>query len=161
MPHDLERFRRAQDDVFAGFDTALREMRSGRKQEHWIWYVFPQLSGLGNSRLAQMYGVSGRAEAIEYLTDGVLGERLLTITQAVAGHTERGLSLIELMNSRIDAQKLVSSLTLFEVAARELYDAGQEEKYRLLADAAGTVLDAADKQGFPRCAYTLDVLERS
>jgi uncharacterized protein (DUF1810 family) len=161
MPQDLERFRRAQDDVFAGFNSALAEIRGGQKQQHWIWYVFPQLAGLGSSRLAQMYGISGHAEAIDYLRDPILGERLLTITEAVAEHAARGLSLVQLMNSRIDAQKLVSSMTLFESVARGLCDAGQEEKYRSVADAAKTILEAAGQQGFPRCRYTLDVLAQS
>src|SRR4051812_45016021 len=130
MPHDLERFRRAQDDVFAGFDSALAEMRGGQKQEHWIWYVFPQLAGLGSSRLAQTYGIGGRAEAIDYLRDPVLGGRLLTITEAVAGHATRGLPLVRLMNSHIDVQKLVSSLTLFESVARQLCESTQQGKYR-------------------------------
>jgi uncharacterized protein (DUF1810 family) len=156
MPHDLERFRTAQDDPFAGFGSALAEMRAGQKQGHWIWYVFPQLAGLGSSRLAQAYGISGRAEAIDYLRDPVLRERLLTITEAVAAHARDGLSLVRLMNSRIDAQKLVSSLTLFESVARE--HPGEGERYRSLTDAASTVLDAAGQQGFARCRYTLEVL---
>ena len=158
MPHDLERFRIAQEDPFAGFASALAEMRAGQKQGHWIWYVFPQLAGLGSSRLAQAYGISGRAEAIDYLRDPVLRERLVTITEAVAAHIRDGLSLVRLMNSRIDAQKLVSSLTLFESVAREHSGSGEGEKYRSLADAASTVLDAAGQQGFTRCRYTLDVL---
>ena len=59
--------------TFAGFDSALAEMRAGQKQGHWIWYVFPQLAGLGSSRLAQVYGIDGRAEAIDYLRDPILG----------------------------------------------------------------------------------------
>ena len=126
-------------------------MRAGQKQGHWIWYVFPQLAGLGSSRLAQVYGIDGRAEAIDYLRDPILGERLLTITQAVAAHTRSGLSLVRLMNSRIDAQKLVSSLTLFQAIARELADSAEGEKYRPFAEAANTVLDSAAQQGFPPC----------
>src|SRR4051794_34671223 len=114
MPHDLERFRSAQEDGSTGFHSALAEIRAGQKQGHWIWYVLPQLAGLGSSTRAQRYGINGRAEAVEYLGDPVLGERLLTITEAVAAHAIRGVSLVHLMNSRIDAQKLVSSLTLFE-----------------------------------------------
>jgi uncharacterized protein (DUF1810 family) len=158
MPHDLERFRSAQEDPFAGFESALAEMRAGQKQGHWIWYVFPQLAGLGSSRLAQVYGISGRAEAIDYLRDPVLGERLLTITEAVAAHARQGSSLVRLMSSRIDAQKLVSSLTLFERVARELHESAEAEKYRSFVDAASTVLDAAGQQGFAPCRYTLDVL---
>jgi uncharacterized protein (DUF1810 family) len=158
MSNDLQRFRTAQEDAFAGFDSALAEIRAGQKQGHWIWYVFPQLAGLGSSSLAQMYGISGRSEAVDYLRDPILGERLLTITEAVAGHATRGLPLVRLMNSRIDAQKLVSSMTLFEGVARELYQSGGEERYRSIAESATTVLDTAREQGFPRCRYTLEAL---
>ena len=160
MPHGLERFRSAQDDLVAGFDSALAEIRAGQKQGHWIWYLFPQLAGLGRSSVAQKYEINGRAEAIEYLRDPVLSERLLTVTQAVAAHATRGESLVHLMNSRIDAQKLVSSLTLFESVARELSASAKGENDLSLVAASNTVLDAAGQQGIPRCRYTLDMLAR-
>jgi uncharacterized protein (DUF1810 family) len=161
QPDGLDRFRDAQDDRFSGFDPALREIQSGRKQSHWIWYVFPQLAGLGNSGLAKMYGIRDLAEAMNYLRDPVLRDRLQRITAAVAEQAARGVPVPRLMDSRIDALKLVSSLTLFESVARDLYEQEHEEKYRSLADTAAAVLDAAQAGGVTRCAYTLEALERS
>ena len=68
---DLERFKRAQDQPHSGFATALSELRSGRKTGHWIWYVFPQLSGLGTSDVSQIYGIADVTEATDYLRDPV------------------------------------------------------------------------------------------
>jgi uncharacterized protein (DUF1810 family) len=68
----LQRFKDAQDRPPSGFDAALAEMRAGAKRSHWIWYVFPQLAGLGSSAASLTYGLDGRAEAEEYLRDPVL-----------------------------------------------------------------------------------------
>ena len=76
MPH-LERFKLAQDERHSGFDAALSELRAGRKTGHWIWYVFPQLAGLGSSPMAVQYGVEGTAEAVAYLNDPLLRDRLI------------------------------------------------------------------------------------
>ena len=65
MTSTLDRFRAAQDAPHSGFETALEEMRTGRKRGHWIWYVFPQLSGLGGSSFSQTYAINGVAEAVE------------------------------------------------------------------------------------------------
>ncbi len=73
---DLDRFRKAHDASRAGFAVALRELHEGRKTSHWIWYVFPQLAGLGQSPTAVHYGLAGPDEAADYLRDPVLGERL-------------------------------------------------------------------------------------
>ena len=142
----------------AGFDAALGEMRAGRKRGHWIWYIFPQLSGLGSSGLAEMYGIDGRTEAIAYLHDPALRHRLLTIATTVAEYAKRGASLLALMNSRIDVLKLVSSLTLFEAVGRELCESDEEPETLALARAAAAVLDAAQAEGYPRCPYTLEFL---
>ncbi|MFO0799594.1 MAG: DUF1810 domain-containing protein [Gemmataceae bacterium] len=86
-PYDLARFVRAQEHDFA---AALAEVRAGRKESHWMWYVFPQLAGLGSSPTARTYGLSGRAEAEAYLAHPVLGPRLVEIASAalaVAGRT--------------------------------------------------------------------------
>jgi uncharacterized protein (DUF1810 family) len=145
----LDRFKRAQDDLHAGFESALEEIRAGRKRGHWIWYVFPQLDGLGMSSMAREYGIDGEAEAAEYLRDPELHERLLTITRAVeeqlSGNT---LRLSELMGSEIDAKKLVSSLTLFAEVARRL-------EYAEMASTAERILAIASSQGYPSCAFTL------
>jgi len=83
---DLERFREAQDRRHPGFAAALRELRAGRKTSHWIWYVFPQLRGLGRSPLAVRYGLEGVDEALAYVRDPVLGQRLAVATAAVREH---------------------------------------------------------------------------
>jgi uncharacterized protein (DUF1810 family) len=71
---NLDRFREVQDAPHVGFAVALRELKAGRKKSHWIWYVFPQLAGLGQSSTAVYYGLAGAEEAAAYLRDRVLGE---------------------------------------------------------------------------------------
>ena len=153
---NLDRFRTAQDQPHAGFADALAEMQAGRKQSHWIWYVFPQLAGLGRSSTARHYGLNGIAEAVEYFEDPVLGSRLLAITEAVEQHLRPGdaTPLGDLMGSGIDALKLVSSLTLFQGIAQRVVTK-TEDRGRRLARAADAILAAAAAQGYPRCEYTL------
>jgi uncharacterized protein (DUF1810 family) len=154
--HDLDRFRRAQDEAGpGGYATALAELQSGRKRSHWIWYVFPQLAGLGQSPAAVRFGLRGREEAAAYLRDGVLRVRLLSVIDAVLAQLRRSPvpSLVEVMGSEIDAVKLVSSMTLFREVAR---DAGDAE----LSSRAGAVLQAAKRQGYDECAFTLRELSR-
>jgi uncharacterized protein (DUF1810 family) len=152
----LDRFRRAQDAPHAGFAAALEELRAGRKAGHWIWYVFPQLAGLGQSPTAVHYGLDGRAEATAYLRDPVLGERLVAAARAVRAHLEgpRPQRLEELMGSRIDALKLVSCMTLFVSVARALHASEGRPEFAALAEDARVILDAAAAQGFHRCAFT-------
>jgi uncharacterized protein (DUF1810 family) len=152
----LDRFKRAQAQPYAGFDTALEEMRAGRKRSHWIWYVFPQLSGLGSSEMSRRFGLEGLAEAIEYLEDSMLRGRFLIIAQAVADRVRQdGVPLRTLMGSAIDATKLVSSLTLFEHAARTLDKAAPDAEMRSIADICGCLLDDAASAGYARCQRTL------
>jgi uncharacterized protein (DUF1810 family) len=160
VPH-LDRFKRAQADPHAGFDAALAEIRAGSKQGHWIWYVFPQLSGLGMSRLSRDYAITDVAEAIEYLRDPLLRSRLLTIASAVAEQVHAGVCVEDLMNAAIDAQKLVSSLTLFGHVARAMNAADPNEECRLLAGVADEILAAAESEGYSRCRYTLARLSNS
>src|SRR5215831_9234320 len=102
---DLERFKQAQDAPRAGFTTALGELRAGRKTSHWIWYVFPQLAGLGRSPMATRYGLNGIGEADAYLRDPVLAERLAMAAGAVrahvAPHAGAGVPLDVVMGSDI------------------------------------------------------------
>jgi uncharacterized protein (DUF1810 family) len=157
---NLDRFKEAQDQPGAGFDSALAEIRAGRKRGHWIWYVFPQLSGLGSSPMSGVYGIDGEREAVEYLSDPELRSRLVTITEAVAERLREGksLPLDTLMGSHIDALKLVSSLTLFGHLARTLHGSGGGEELERLARLADEVLAAAGRMGYPRCSYTLSRL---
>ena len=156
--HNLERFRTAQNDPHAGFEVALAEIRSGQKQSHWIWYIFPQLAGLGASSLSQKYAIDVAEEAAEYLKDPVLSERLLTITTAVAEHLNSGVPLDTVMGSRIDATKLMSSLTLFGRVAAALQKSQPRETYDAIAAAAETVLKAGESEGYQRCRFTLEQL---
>lgn len=157
---DLERFLRAQASTNAGFSTALTEMKDGRKQSHWIWYVFPQLVGLGHSEMAQRFAIADVEEARDFLADPVLGPRLLEIAQVVLQQLRppKSLPLVELMGQRIDAAKLVSSLTLFGLVARQLpanVDPVVAERAATLANCCRDILDIAAVQGFSACAFTL------
>ena len=147
MP-DLDRFKTAQDHHFA---IALAELQAGRKRSHWIWFVFPQLSGLGSSSMSRTYGIHGLAEAESYLRGNVLRERLVTMARVVASSNA---PLRDLMGSDVDAQKLVSSMTLFGDIARRLDADEPHSDYARLADDAGTILRAADEQGIPPCVFT-------
>jgi uncharacterized protein (DUF1810 family) len=150
----LDRFTIAQDRTGVGFDAALAEMQAGRKRGHWIWYVFPQLAGLGMSSASRTYAIRDVAEAKAYLCDALLCSRLAIIMTAVAEQMSRGTPLEVLMGSSIDAQKLVSSLTLFGHVARDLYAAEGLETCQALATLSDRVLDAAEGQGFPPCRFT-------
>jgi len=104
---DLERFVTAQDGVY---DGALAELRAGRKTGHWIWFVFPQVAGLGRSEMSRIYSIGSLAEARAYLAHPVLGPRLREAAAAVLA--THGRSADEILGS-IDAVKLRSSMTLF------------------------------------------------
>lgn len=110
---DIERFVEAQEKVIDGYAQALKEMVAGSKDSHWIWYIFPQLRGLGMSGYSHFYGIENLQEAREYLKHPVLGARLREITQAVLDHADDRIA-IELMGSEIDVLKLKSSMTLFD-----------------------------------------------
>lgn len=110
-PFDLSRFLEAQRD---DYDTALAELRAGRKRSHWIWFVFPQIQGLGRSHTSQKYGVSGVAEAAAYLAHPVLGPRLLESVQAML---DNGPLPAATILGELDAMKFRSCLTLFSLAA--------------------------------------------
>lgn len=108
---DLNRFLHAQDD-FGTYNQALREMKAGRKTTHWMWFIFPQLKGLGHSYNSIYYGIESLKEAEDYLADPVLGKRLREITSAVLSHKDD--DILAIMGSRIDAMKFRSSMTLFD-----------------------------------------------
>src|SRR5687767_15099659 len=102
------------------YESALAEIGAGRKRGHWIWYVFPQIAGLGTSHMSQAYAIRDRDEAVQYLRHPVLSARLLEIASAAAAHLQQGVAIGTLMGSSIDATKLVSSMTLFGEVARTL-----------------------------------------
>jgi uncharacterized protein (DUF1810 family) len=156
----LERFTRAQDDPSDGFGAALEEIRSGGKRGHWIWYVFPQLAGLGGSAMSRTYAIRDAAEAEAYLRHPVLGPRLVAMASAVAEQLRRGVPLETVMGSSIDVLKLVSSLTLFGHVARQQPGPGGPEAASALVPLADEILETAHAAGIPACAFTLDRLTR-
>lgn len=110
-PFDLERFVKAQDSIF---DRVYEELRAGQKQSHWMWFVFPQIRGLGSSPTAVYYAIGSLDEARAYLDHPVLGRRLDEVTRLVLSIGDR--SLHEIFGSPDDA-KFRSSMTLFARAA--------------------------------------------
>ena len=109
----LERFVKAQA---YDYDTALREIRGGRKRSHWMWYIFPQLQGLGFSSTAQYYGIRDLEEAKDYMEHPVLGARLVEISEALLTLETSDPSAVM---GYPDDLKLRSCMTLFELAAPE------------------------------------------
>ena len=107
-PYDLQRFVEAQDPVI---DDVREELRSGRKRTHWMWFVFPQMEGLGESRMAQRYAIASRGQAEAYLNHPTLGPRLRECTEIVNG--VEGRSANDIFGSPDDL-KFRSSITLFE-----------------------------------------------
>jgi uncharacterized protein (DUF1810 family) len=114
-PWRLERFVTAQDRG-GTYQRAVAELRAGAKASHWMWFVFPQVAGLGFSAMSQEYAISGLEEARAYLQHPVLGPRLRECTRVVA---EAGDMTAEKIFGSVDAMKLRSSMTLFAAAAPE------------------------------------------
>lgn len=112
-PFDLERFIRAQDPVFRAVQG---ELARGRKQSHWMWFVFPQIAGLGLSAMSQRYAIASRAEAEAYLAHPVLGSRLIECTRLVLAVEGRTINAI--LGAPDDA-KFRSSMTLFGAVSDE------------------------------------------
>jgi len=110
-PFDLERFVAAQAGSFA---DALAELEAGRKRSHWMWFVFPQMAGLGRSETARFFGIRSADEARAYLAHTVLGPRLHQCCTALLRHRDKSA---EAILGGIDALKLRSSMTLFEAVA--------------------------------------------
>ena len=103
----LERFLKAQENTY---ETALREIKEGKKRSHWMWYIFPQIKGLGYSEMAQYYGINGREEAEEYIAHPVLFSRLLEISNALLNLRTNNADWVF---GYPDNLKLKSSMTLF------------------------------------------------
>lgn len=104
----LEKFTKAQE---RDYDQALSEIRNGRKASHWIWYIFPQIAGLGYSEMSQKYAIKDLAEAKEYLSHPILGKRLIVISNALLQHDKSALSIM----GSPDDLKLRSCMTLFSL----------------------------------------------
>ena len=110
-PHDLRRFLDAQEPVY---ETVMEELRAGRKRTHWVWFIFPQLRGLGHSATAAHFGIGSRDEAAAYLEHEVLGARLRRCSRLLT--SLEGTSA-DLVMGQVDALKLRSSMTLFAAVA--------------------------------------------
>ena len=119
-PFDLQRFVTAQEPVFA---TVLEELQDGRKRSHWMWFIFPQLRGLGRSATAEFYGIASLDEARAYLAHPTLGPRLEKATRAVLAI--QGRSLHAIFGSP-DDMKFHSSMTLFALTAEQAATLYQE-----------------------------------
>lgn len=113
MDYSLERFLKAQDKCY---NVALREIKAGEKDSHWMWYIFPQLRGLGMSSQSNKYGISGIDEAKAYLAHPILAARLLEISEAILAHKDK--SVYSILGD-IDSAKLKSSMTLFALVSEE------------------------------------------
>lgn len=111
MAYDLTRFLKAQEDDYA---TALAEIKAGHKRSHWIWYIFPQVKGLGMSAMSDFYGLDGIGEAKAYLDNDILRKRLLEISKALLSLQANDAT--EVMGYP-DDMKLHSSMTIFHLAA--------------------------------------------
>lgn len=117
-PHNLQRFTDAQDGIY---DSALAELRAGRKQSHWIWFIFPQLAGLGHSPTARYYAIASLEEARAYLNHPTLGTRLRECAGALLPWADKRTP--EQILGPVDAIKLRSSLTLFDrVSPHDIFD---------------------------------------
>jgi uncharacterized protein (DUF1810 family) len=112
-PFDLQRFIDAQGPVY---QRVLAELRQGQKQSHWMWFIFPQLAGLGHSPMARRFAIASREEALAYLGHGVLGPRLRECTALV--NAVQGRTITEILGSPDDL-KFCSSMTLFSVVSHD------------------------------------------
>ena len=133
------------------YDRAISELESGRKQTDWVWYVFPQWVGLGNSSSVQRFGVPSLQAATEYLGHETLRANYVRAISTTRSHLDRGIALTRVLGS-LDSRKFVSSLTLMEHAANR-----QDSSDDLFVQIQG-VLQIAQGQGFDRCQRTLDWL---
>ena len=136
-PYDLQRFVAAQDSG-GTYQRAAAELREGRKSSHWMWFIFPQIAGLGYSPTSQAYAISGLEEARAYLAHPVLGARLIECAAIVAGVSGR---TAEQIFGEVDALKLRSSMTLFMHAAP-----GEPVFRQILERYFGALADPATEQ---------------
>lgn len=151
----LDRFHEAQSRAYS---HALEEMKAGRKTSHWIWFVFPQIDGLGSSPTARLYAIRDIDEALGYLRDPVLRARYGEMIATVGMQVRSGIPVETLMGGRTDALKLVSSLTLFREAARILETRDASTEMREMALDCDYILNSISAQGYPPCQGTLSRL---
>lgn len=121
MNYNLDRFIKAQND---NYDLALKEIRNGEKRSHWMWYIFPQLKGLGQTEISKYYAIENIEEAIAYLNNEYLSRNLLEITNAIL--EVKNKTVVEILGFP-DCYKLRSSMTLF-------YEASHNELFKQVID---------------------------
>ena len=109
--NNLDRFVEAQSDKHSGYDIAFSEIKNGHKDSHWIWYIFPQLKGLGHSTFATYYGITDAEEARMFMNHKILGPRLREISQELLNHKGKPITTIV---PPIDSIKICSCMTLFD-----------------------------------------------
>ena len=114
MAYNLNRFLKMQDKYYS---LALKEIKAGKKKTHWIWFIFPQLKGLGVSDYSKYYGIDGLNETKAYMQENVLRARLIEITNTLANQEQS--SLVSIVGD-VDALKIHASMTLFFIATKEL-----------------------------------------
>lgn len=120
VDYDLHRFLSAQEYKWGGYNVAMQEIRNGQKRRHWIWYIFPQMDGLGHSDYSEYYGIHSLDEARAYLKNPILGARLREASKALL--EVNGKSVAEIMGE-IDAMKVKSCMTLFDiVSSHDVFD---------------------------------------
>jgi uncharacterized protein (DUF1810 family) len=130
-PHHLNRFVEAQTEVYS---RVVAELAAGRKQSHWMWFVFPQVAGLGFSAMAQRYAIASRTEAEAYLAHPILGHRLLECTRLVLAVT--GRTIHDILGAP-DDMKFHSSMTLFgAVSSDPVFDQAIRQYYAGARDQA-------------------------
>lgn len=144
-PYELSRFIEAQND---SYDDALEEMKAGQKRTHWMWFIFPQVSGLGFSSMAQRYAIGSREEAEAYLAHPLLGARLRACVDALL--EVEGRSAEQIMGSP-DFLKLQSSITLFAIVAP-----AENRFERLLEKYCGGKMDQRTISFLTKAVGTLD-----
>lgn len=125
---DAEKFIEAQNSIYKGaltmFDEALLEIKQGKKYSHWIWYIFPQLEGLGTSSYCRKYGIAGKDGGCCYLRNDILRNRLVEISEALLNLDVADLRFVM---SNVDVMKVRSCITLFYIASIEVYGTDSEE----------------------------------
>ena len=109
---DAKKFLSAQDGAYGSYKQALAEIKNGKKVNHWIWYIFPQIEGLGHSSNSQHFAISSLNEARQYLADDVLRKRLIEISEELLKQEGSAESIL----GKVDAMKVRSSMTLFKEA---------------------------------------------
>ena len=117
---DLTRFILAHEEKY---ESALLELETGQKTSHWMWYIFPQMIGLGTSEMSIKYAITDESEAIGYLQNSLLFDHLAAVTKAIHGHVVvMNKQVLNVLGSDIDVIKLKSSLHLFSQLAKQLRD---------------------------------------